>query len=55
MINGADTFKNMEIEDMYYPILEKVNKMEKNMKKQFKAHKIRGFQYNIRKIIYLCI
>ena len=49
MINGADTFKNMEIEDMYYPILEKVNKMEKNMKKQFKAHKIRGFSIQYKK------
>ena len=49
MLDGTDTFINMEIEDMYYPILEKVNKMENNMKKQFKAHKIRGFSIEYKK------
>ena len=49
MLDGTDTFIKMEMEDMYYPISEKVNKMEKNMTKQFKAHRIRGFSIESKK------
>ncbi len=49
MMDGSETFKNIKMKDMHYPILEKVNKIEKNMNKQFKAHKIRGFSIEKKK------
>ena len=43
MLDGTDTFIKIEMEDMYYPIMKKVNYLTKNMNKQFKDNNIRGF------------
>ena len=43
MLDGTDTFIKIEMEDMYYPVVKKVNYLTKNMNKQFKENNIRGF------------
>lgn len=42
-MDGKNTFIEMEMEDMYCPVVEKVKKLTKKIDKQFKDYNIRGF------------
>ena len=42
-MDGRNTFIKMEMEDMYFPIVKKVQQLTKHIDKQFKDYNIRGF------------
>ena len=42
-MDGRNTFIEMDMEDMYLPVVNKVQKLTKYIDKQFKEYDIRGF------------
>ena len=49
-MDGKDTFINIQMEDMYYPVVNKVEKLAKKMTMQFKEYKIRNFTIETKKV-----
>ena len=49
-MDGKDTFMNIQMEDMYYPVVNKVEKLAKKMTMQFKEYKIRNFTIEKKKV-----
>ena len=48
-MDGRSTFIEMYMEDMYLPVVNKVQKLTKNIDKQFKDYNIRGFRIERKK------